>query len=248
MQNKSRGFIFGILVGSIFLFPIVIYIIFESTKEGCFSNIFKMFRLLGILTITAIGMFYLYANESNCNRKLPKFLVAIIYILFFYIFLSYFLFEPYTKESTNNPNSKGGDGYYWLQAPKLSYKLKLNEEVKIPIKICTPNEIHLKQIKEEMAFEIFKKPIYELDRTENMELAKVFSNFLVTKKNLNYSVQDIKFETKTNEDQIFEITEISNTEEIKTLSIKGIKKGSTAIWFYIGDISTCVLISIEEDE
>ena len=99
-----------------------------------------------------------------------------------------------------------------------------------------------------MAFEIFKKPIYELDRTENMELAEVFSNFLVTKKNLNYSVQDIKFETKTNEDQILEITEISNTEEIKTFSIKGIKKGSTAIWFYIGDISTCVLISVEEDK
>ena len=102
MQNKSRYFIFGILVGSIFLIPILIYVIIESLKEGCFSDIFKIFRILSILTITAIIMFFLYSN-----RKIPRFLVAINYILFFYILLSFFVFEPYTKESTNNPNSKG---------------------------------------------------------------------------------------------------------------------------------------------
>ena len=51
------------------------------------------------------------------------------------------------KETTNNKNSIGGDKYYWLQAPKISYKLKINEEIKIPIEICTPNEVHLEQIK-----------------------------------------------------------------------------------------------------
>lgn len=41
------------------------------------------------------------------------------------------------KETTNNKNSIGGDDYYWLQAPKVSYKLKINEEVKIPIEEST---------------------------------------------------------------------------------------------------------------
>lgn len=246
MQNKSRGFIFGILVGSIFLFPIVIYIIFESTKEGCFSNIFKMFRLLGILTITAIGMFYLYENESDCNRKLPKFLVAIIYILFFYIFLSYFFFEPYTKESTNNSISKGGDDYYWLQVPKLSYKLKLNEEVKIPIKICTPNEVHLKQIKEEMSNKIFDKNIIELSNAEKKELDEAFSTFLTVKESLNYQTHDIEVKTEQ-EEKILEINEFFIDENTKTYSIKALKNGNAVIWFYIGDISTYVLISVEEE-
>ena len=49
-------------------------------------------------------------------------------------------------ESKNTVQSVGGDGYYWLQAPKGSYELKLNEEVKIPIKICTPDEFLLEEI------------------------------------------------------------------------------------------------------
>ena len=54
--------------------------------------------------------------------------------------------------------SIGGDGYYWLSTPFPTYTLKVKEVEEIPIKIHTPNEIHLEQIKEEMAFEIFKKP------------------------------------------------------------------------------------------
>lgn len=246
MQNKSKYFIFGILVGSIFLFPILIYIIIESLKEGCFSDIFKMFRILGILTITTITMFFLYENESECNRKIPRFLVAIIYIIFFYIFLSYFLFEPYTKESTNNPNSKGGNGYYWLQVPKLSYKLKLNEEVKIPIKICTPNEVHLKQIKKEMSNKIFDKNIIELSNAEKKQLDEAFSTFLTVKKSLNYQTHDIEVKTEQ-EEKILEINEFFIDENTKTYSIKALKNGNAVIWFYIGDISTYVLISVEEE-
>lgn len=246
MQNKSRYFIFGILVGSIFLFPILIYIIIESLKEGCFSDIFKMFRILCIVTITAITMFFLYENESECNRKIPRFLVAIIYILFFYIFLSYFLFEPYTKESTNNPKSIGGNGYYWLQVPKLSYKLKLNEEVKIPIKICTPNEVHLKQIKKEMANKIFDKNIIELSNAEKKELDEAFSTFLTVKKSLNYQTHDIEVKTEQ-EEKILEINEFFIDENTKTYSIKALKNGNAVICFYIGDLSTDVLISVEEE-
>ena len=81
------------------------------------------------------------------------------------------------KETTNNKNSIGGDDYYWLQAPKLSYKLKLNEEVKIPIKICTPNEVHLEQIKKEMSNKIFDKNIIELSNAEKRNLMKHFQHF-----------------------------------------------------------------------
>ena len=55
-------------------------------------------------------------------------------------------------ESKNTVQSVGGDGYYWLQAPKGSYELKLNEEVKIPIKICTPDEFLLEEIKKSPKF------------------------------------------------------------------------------------------------
>lgn len=246
MQKESRYFIFGILVGSIFLFPILIYIIIESFKEGCFSDIFKMLRILGILTITAISMFFLYENESDCNRKPPRFLVAIIYILFFYIFLSYFVFEPYTKESTNNPNSKGGDDYYWLQAPKESYKLKINEEIKIPIEICTPNEVHLEQIKKEMSNKIFDKNIIELSNAEKKELDEAFSTFLTVKKSLNYQTHDIEVKTEP-EEKILEINEFFIDENTKTYSIKAVKNGNAVIWFYIGDISTYVFVSVEEE-
>ena len=110
------------------------------------------------------------------------------------------------KETTNNKNSIGGDDYYWLQAPKLSYKLKINEEVKIPIKICTPNEVHLEQIKKEMSNKIFDKTIIELSNTEKKELDEAFSTFLTVKKSLNYQTHDIEVKTEQ-EEKILEIDE-----------------------------------------
>lgn len=151
------------------------------------------------------------------------------------------------KETTNNKNSIGGDDYYWLQAPKLSYKLKINEEVKIPIAICTPNEVHLEQIKKEMSNKIFDKNIIELSNAEKRELDEAFSTFLTVKKSLNYQTHDIEVKTEQ-EEQILEINEIFIDENTKTYSIKALKNGNAVIWFYIGDISTYVLISIEEDK
>lgn len=150
------------------------------------------------------------------------------------------------KETTNNKNSIGGDDYYWLQVPKLSYKLKLNEEVKIPIKICTPNEVHLKQIKKEMSNKIFDKNIIELSNAEKKKLDEAFSTFLTVKKSLNYQTHDIEVKTEQ-EEKILEINEFFIDENTKTYSIKALKNGNAVIWFYIGDISTYVLISVEEE-
>jgi len=150
------------------------------------------------------------------------------------------------KETTNNKNSIGGDDYYWLQAPKLSYKLKLNEEVKIPIKICTPNEVHLEQIKKEMSNKIFDKNIIELSNAEKKELDEAFSTFLTVKKSLNYQTHDIEVKTEQ-EENILEINEFFIDENTKTYSIKALKNGNAVIWFHIGDISTYVLISVEEE-
>lgn len=150
------------------------------------------------------------------------------------------------KETTNNKNSIGGDDYYWLQVPELSYKLKLNEEVKIPIKICTPNEVHLKQIKKEMSNKIFDKNIIELSNAEKKELDEAFSTFLTVKKSLNYQTHDIEVKTEQ-EEKILEINEFFIDENTKTYSIKALKNGNAVIWFYIGDISTYVLISVEEE-
>lgn len=151
------------------------------------------------------------------------------------------------KETTNNKNSIGGDDYYWLQAPKLSYKLKINEEVKIPIAICTPNEVHLEQIKKEMSNKIFDKNIIELSNAEKKELDEAFSTFLTVKKSLNYQTHDIEVKTEQ-EEKILEINEFFIDENTKTYSIKALKNGNAVIWFYIGDISTCILISIGEDK
>ena len=150
------------------------------------------------------------------------------------------------KETTNNKNSIGGDDYYWLQAPKLSYKLKLNEEVKIPIKICTPNEVHLEQIKKEMSNKIFDKTIIELSNAEKKELDEAFSTFLTVKKSLNYQTHDIEVKTEQ-EEKILEINEFFVDENTKTYSIKALKNGNAVICFYIGDLSTDVLISVEEE-
>ena len=150
------------------------------------------------------------------------------------------------KETTNNKNSIGGDDYYWLQAPKLSYKLKLNEEVKIPIKICTPNEVHLEQIKKEMSNKIFDKNIIELSNAEKKELDEAFSTFLTVKKSLNYQTHDIEVKTEQ-EEKILEINEFFVDENTKTYSIKALKNGNAVICFYIGDLSTDVLISVEEE-
>lgn len=150
------------------------------------------------------------------------------------------------KETTNNKNSIGGDDYYWLQAPKESYKLKINEEIKIPIEICTPNEIHLEQIKKEMSNKIFDKNIIELSNAEKKELDEAFSTFLTVKKSLNYQTHDIEVKTEQ-EEKILEINEFFIDENTKTYSIKALKNGNAVIWFYIGDISTYVLISVEEE-
>ena len=150
------------------------------------------------------------------------------------------------KETTNNKNSIGGDDYYWLQAPKVSYKLKINEEVKIPIEICTPNEVHLEQIKKEMSNKIFDKTIIELSNAEKKELDEAFSTFLTVKKSLNYQTHDIEVKTDQ-EEKILEINEFFIDENTKTFSIKALKNGNAVIWFYIGDISTYVLISVEEE-
>lgn len=150
------------------------------------------------------------------------------------------------KETINNKNSIGGDDYYWLQAPKVSYKLKINEEVKIPIEICTPNEVHLEQIKKEMSNKIFDKNIIELSNAEKKELDEAFSTFLTVKKSLNYQTHDIEVKTEQ-EEKILEINEFFIDENTKTYSIKALKNGNAVIWFYIGDISTYVLISVEEE-
>ncbi len=150
------------------------------------------------------------------------------------------------KETTNNKNSIGGDDYYWLQAPKESYKLKINEEIKIPIEICTPNEIHLEQIKKEMSNKIFDKTIIELSNAEKKELDEAFSTFLTVKKSQNYQTHDIEVKTEQ-EEKILEINEFFIDENTKTYSIKALKNGNAVIWFYIGDISTYVLISVEEE-
>ena len=150
------------------------------------------------------------------------------------------------KETTNNKNSIGGDDYYWLQAPKESYKLKINEEIKIPIEICTPNEIHLEQIKKEMSNKIFDKTIIELSSAEKKGLDEAFSTFLTDKKYLNYQTHDIEVKTEQ-EEQILEINEIFIDENTKTYSIKALKNGNAVICFYIGDLSTDVLISVEEE-
>ena len=150
------------------------------------------------------------------------------------------------KETTNNKNSIGGDDYYWLQAPKVSYKLKINEEVKIPIEICTPNEVHLEQIKKEMSNKIFDKTIIELSNAEKKELDEAFSTFLTVKKSLNYQTHDIEVKTEQ-EENILEINEFFIDENTKTYSIKALKNGNAVIWFHIGDISTYVLISVEEE-
>ena len=152
-------------------------------------------------------------------------------------------------ESKNTVQSVGGDGYYWLQAPKGSYELKLNEEVKIPIKICTPNEFLLEEIKKEMSNKIFDKNIIELSNTEKKELDEAFSTFLNVKKSLNYQTHDIRIKIEQ-EEQILEIiNEFFIDENTKTYSIKALKNGNAVIWFYIGDdISTCVFISVEEED
>ena len=151
-------------------------------------------------------------------------------------------------ESKNTVQSVGGDGYYWLQAPKGSYELKLNEEVKIPIKICTPNEFLLEEIKKEMSNKIFDKNIIELSNTEKKELDEAFSTFLTVKKSLNYQTHDIRIKIEQ-EEKILEINEFFIDENTKTYSIKALKNGNAVIWFYIGDdISTCVFISVEEED
>lgn len=150
------------------------------------------------------------------------------------------------KETTNNKNSIGGDEYYWLQAPKISYKLKINEEIKIPIEICTPNEVHLEQIKKEMSNKIFDKNIIELSNAEKKELDEAFSTFLTVKKSLNYQTHDIEVKTEQ-EEKILEINEFFIDENTKTYSIKALKNGNAVICFYIGDLSTDVLISVEEE-
>lgn len=151
-------------------------------------------------------------------------------------------------KSKNTVQSVGGDGYYWLQAPKVSYELKLNEEVKIPIKICTPNEFLLEEIKKEMSNKIFDKNIIELSNAEKKELDEAFSTFLTVKKSLNYQTHDIEIEVKQ-EEKILEINEFFIDENTKTYSIKALKNGNAVIWFYIGDdISTCVFISVEEED
>lgn len=151
-------------------------------------------------------------------------------------------------ESKNTVQSIGGDGYYWLQAPKVSYELKLNEEVKIPIKICTPHEVLLEEIKKEMSNKIFDKNISELSNAEKKELDEAFSTFLTVKKSLNYQTHDIEVKIEQ-EEKILEINEFFIDENTKTYSIKTLKNGNAVIWFYIGDdISTCVFISVEEED
>ena len=152
-------------------------------------------------------------------------------------------------ESKNTVQSIGGDGYYWLQAPKGSYELKLNEEVKIPIKICTPNEFLLEEIKKEMSNKIFDKNIIELSNAEKKELDEAFSTFLTVKKSLNYQTHDIRIKIEQEEKNLEIINEFFIDENTKTYSIKALKNGNAVIWFYIGDdISTCVFISVEEED
>ena len=152
-------------------------------------------------------------------------------------------------ESKNTVQSVGGDGYYWLQAPKGSYELKLNEEVKIPIKICTPDEFLLEEIKKEMSNKIFDKNIIELSNTEKKELDEAFSTFLTVKKSLNYQTHDIRIKIEQEEKILEIINEFFIDENTKTYSIKALKNGNAVIWFYIGDdISTCVFISVEEED
>lgn len=220
----------------------------------------EVFREILFLIVMAWSIpnliFFLIKLIKNNPKILPiiiSVIISIVGLVFSITFLkSIDFFETIgkkdisEKETTNNKISIGGDDYYWLQVPKLSYKLKLNEEVKIPIKICTPNEVHLKQIKKEMSNKIFDKNIIELSNAEKKELDEAFSTFLTVKKSLNYQTHDIEIKTEQ-EEKILEINEFFIDENTKTYSIKALKNGNAVIWFYIGDISTYVLISVEEE-
>lgn len=174
-----------------------------------------------------------------------------IYLIPLTVGIAIFLLITIMKiiESKNTVQSVGGDGYYWLQAPKGSYELKLNEEVKIPIKICTPDEFLLEEIKKEMSNKIFDKNIIELSNTEKKELDEAFSTFLTVKKSLNYQTHDIRIKIEQEEKILEIINEFFIDENTKTYPIKALKNGNAVIWFYIGDdISTCVFISVEEED
>lgn len=84
-------------------------------------------------------------------------------------------------------------------------------------------------------------------KLKKKELDEVFSTFLTVKKSLNYQTHDIEVKTEQ-EEKILEINEFFIDENTKTYSIKALKNGNAVIWFYIGDISTYVLISVEEDK
>lgn len=220
----------------------------------------EVFREILFLIVMAWSIPNLIFFLIKLIKKNPKIFPIIISVIIFIVGLVFSItflknidfFETIgkkdisEKETTNNKNSIGGDDYYWLQVPELSYKLKLNEEVKIPIKICTPNEVHLKQIKKEMSNKIFDKNIIELSNAEKKELDEAFSTFLTVKKSLNYQTHDIEVKTEQ-EEKILEINEFFIDENTKTYSIKALKNGNAVIWFYIGDISTYVLISVEEE-
>ena len=97
-----------------------------------------------------------------------------------------------------------------------------------------------------MSNKIFDKNIIELSNAEKKELDEAFSAFLTVKKSLNYQTHDIEVKTEQ-EEKILEINEFSIDENTKTYSIKALKNGNAVIWFYIGDISTYVLISVKEE-
>lgn len=219
-------------------------------------EVFREILFLIVMAWSIPNLIFFLIKLIKKNPKIFPIIISVIISIVGLVFSITFLknidfFETFgkkdisEKETTNNKNSIGGDDYYWLQAPKESYKLKINEEVKIPIEICTPNEIHLEQIKKEMSNKIFDKTIIELSNAEKKELDEAFSTFLTDKKYLNYQTHDIEVKTEQ-EEQILEINEIFIDENTKTYSIKALKNGNAVICFYIGDLSTDVLISVEE--
>lgn len=221
-------------------------------------EVFREILFLIVMAWSITNLIFFLIKLIKKNPKIFPIIISVIISIVGLVFSITFLknidfFETIEKkdisekETTNNKNSIGGDDYYWLQAPKESYKLKINEEIKIPIEICTPNEIHLEQIKKEMSNKIFDKTIIELSNAEKKELDEAFSTFLTVKKSLNYQTHDIEVKTEQ-EEKILEINDFFIDENTKTYSIKALKNGNAVIWFYIGDISTCVLISVKEDK
>ena len=220
-------------------------------------EVFREILFLIVMAWSIPNLIFFLIKLIKKNPKIFPIIISVIISIVGLVFSITFLksidfFETIEKkdiserETTNNKNSIGGDDYYWLQAPKISYKLKINEEIKIPIEICTPNEVHLEQIKKEMSNKIFDKNIIELSNAEKKELDEAFSTFRTIKQSVNYQAKDIRVKTEQKE-QILEIHETFNDKNTKTYSIEALKKGNVVICFYIGDLSTDVLISVEEE-